>query len=290
MKLEKFNNKLLKFNSKLMKFENPVRNVHILQSTNGSISAIPLSGIYGTEVTLSNTPDEGYVFNKYSVTGSKLYDGNKFRIGNKDVTVSGTFKHPAELWVNLPDQYYLQGDQRRNMTVNLTGMPQESDYMYFTMVYRAMIWGSTGGAARWLLQRSGDGSPENGSQGKYRMWDHFVLTTPPYFFCQDSGLVWTTDPSAASFVGSGPSTSLFPENSWESFKLVVDRANRLVHVYIRNTYLGIASNFNIDPIEWSFIYLFSDQGRSYERAGVWGLKIAGFSTLEDAKAWDGGDL
>lgn len=290
MKLEKFNNKLLKFNSKLMKFENPVRNVNILPSTNGTISANPLSGIYGTEVTLSNTPDEGYVFDKYSISGSKLYDGNKFKISTKDVTVSGTFKHPRELWVNLPDQYYLQGDQRRNMTVNLTGMPQQSDYMYFTMVYRAMIWGSTGGAARWLLQRSGDGSPENGSQGKYRMWDHYVLKTPPDFFCQDSGLVWTTDPSATSFVSDGPSTSLFPENTWEPFKLVVDRANRLVHVYIQNTYLGIASNFNIDPIQWSFIYLYSDQGRNYERAGVWGLKIAGFSTLEDARAWDGGDL
>lgn len=94
MKLEKFNNKLLKFNSKLMKFENSIKNVNILPSANGSISASPLSGIYGTEVTLSNTPDEGYVFGKYTVTGSRLYDGNKFKIRNKDVTVSGTFKRP----------------------------------------------------------------------------------------------------------------------------------------------------------------------------------------------------
>lgn len=77
---------------KLLHFVNPVYNVNVLQSENGSVSASPISGTYGTEVTLTNTPDEGYVFEKYELTGATLYDGNKFKIKKYDVNVKGYFE------------------------------------------------------------------------------------------------------------------------------------------------------------------------------------------------------
>ena len=83
---------------KLLHFVNPVYNVNVLQSENGSVSASPISGTYGTEVTLTNTPAEGYVFDKYELTGATLYDGNKFKIKKSDVSVQGLFEHEWNTW------------------------------------------------------------------------------------------------------------------------------------------------------------------------------------------------
>lgn len=56
----------------------------------GSVSASPNTGIIGTEVTLSNTPAEGYNFNGYTISGATL-SGNIFTIGESDVAVTGKF-------------------------------------------------------------------------------------------------------------------------------------------------------------------------------------------------------
>ena len=81
---------------KLLHFVNPVYNVNVLQSENGSVSASPISGTYGTEVTLNNTPDEGFMLKSYELTGSTLYDGNKFKFKKSDVSVQGYFKRIIE--------------------------------------------------------------------------------------------------------------------------------------------------------------------------------------------------
>ena len=91
------NNKALKITNKWL---NPVAGsgptpptyYHVYTSaTNGTITAVPISGISGTTVTLSNTPDTGYEFDSYSITGATLYDTNKFDINNSDVNVVGNF-------------------------------------------------------------------------------------------------------------------------------------------------------------------------------------------------------
>ena len=71
-------------------FTGIVRNVTCTAS-NGTVTASPNSGIIGTTVTLSNTPDTGYEFDSYSLTGATLYDTNKFDINNSDVNVVGNF-------------------------------------------------------------------------------------------------------------------------------------------------------------------------------------------------------
>ena len=94
------NNKALKITNKWL---NPVAGsgptpptpptyYHVYTSaTNGTIAAVPVSGISGTTVTLSNTPDTGYEFDSYSISGATLYDTNKFDINNSDVNVVGNF-------------------------------------------------------------------------------------------------------------------------------------------------------------------------------------------------------
>jgi hypothetical protein len=56
----------------------------------GSVVASPNTGIIGTEVTLSNTPAEGYNFNGYTISGATL-SGNILTIGESDVAVTGKF-------------------------------------------------------------------------------------------------------------------------------------------------------------------------------------------------------
>lgn len=64
--------------------------------THGSVTASPTEGTTGTEVTLSNTPDTGYEFDSYTITGTgATLSGNILTIGTSDVSVVGNFVTPA---------------------------------------------------------------------------------------------------------------------------------------------------------------------------------------------------
>lgn len=88
----------LKFNDKLIAIDLPTYNVTVLPSSNGSVTATPSSGVPGTIVSLSNTPDEGYEFDEYQITGSSLIDGDKFMIKKTSPSVQGNFILPVQRW------------------------------------------------------------------------------------------------------------------------------------------------------------------------------------------------
>jgi hypothetical protein len=91
----KYDNKAIKCTNKWISVDSQPTPPTIYQiytsGTNGSVAALPTSGISGTEVTLSNTPDTGYQFDSYSVTGATLKNTNQFDIGSSDVYVHGNF-------------------------------------------------------------------------------------------------------------------------------------------------------------------------------------------------------
>ena len=59
----------------------------------GSVNANPNAGEFGTNVTLSNTPDTGYRFTSYSIAGDGAsLSGNTLTIGYSDVSVTGNFE------------------------------------------------------------------------------------------------------------------------------------------------------------------------------------------------------
>lgn len=73
------------------KEQDPIYNV-ITSGSNGTVTASPTSGRTGSTVTLSNTPDSGYKFSSYTVTGTGAsLSGNTLTIGTSDVTVVGNF-------------------------------------------------------------------------------------------------------------------------------------------------------------------------------------------------------
>lgn len=68
-----------------------IRNIYIVQTEGGVITAIPISGYDGDEITLSNTPSSKYEFNSYGITGATL-TGNKFVLSGSDVTANASWK------------------------------------------------------------------------------------------------------------------------------------------------------------------------------------------------------
>ena len=72
--------------------QKPTRTVTINQQTGGTIQATPTTGYDGTVVTLSNTANAGYTFNKYNITGGTL-TGNQFTLTGGNVTVKPVWTH-----------------------------------------------------------------------------------------------------------------------------------------------------------------------------------------------------
>ena len=76
----------------------PARNLTLLQQLGGTITADKTTGFDNDVVTLSNTADNNYTFDSYSLTGSTIYDVNKFKFNGSDVTAKANFI------VNLPSK------------------------------------------------------------------------------------------------------------------------------------------------------------------------------------------
>lgn len=84
-----FNGKNLLENSKEMLWQRNIYQVTTSTDGHGTMTASPMSGFSGTNVTLSNTPNANYDFANYSITGATL-TGNQFTLNN-DVTAQANF-------------------------------------------------------------------------------------------------------------------------------------------------------------------------------------------------------
>ena len=92
----------------------PTRYVHLNQSTGGTISASPMSGVDGDTVTLSNTPSTNYTFNGYSVNGATLYSGNKFDFSGSDVTCSASWTYTPQILIDATYLTYFNSPTPKN--------------------------------------------------------------------------------------------------------------------------------------------------------------------------------
>lgn len=88
---------VIKYKNRCIKFKNKVADVRnrfelTLEQTNGGLlSSNKLSGWWNDEITLYNTPSSHYDFNGYSITGSTLYDNNKFKFNGSSVSAEAMF-------------------------------------------------------------------------------------------------------------------------------------------------------------------------------------------------------
>lgn len=89
----------------------PVLNLNLINGEHGIISADTSSGCEYDYVNLEATPNEGWYFSGYSISGAQL-TGNQFRFNNSDVTVEGGWTDQGYPITYLSDEHVsLTGDQ-----------------------------------------------------------------------------------------------------------------------------------------------------------------------------------
>lgn len=114
--------------------------VTVNQSTGGTISASPVQGYTGTEVTLSNTPATHYTFGSYNLTGATLKSANKFDIANSNVTVGATWVEDTKYTVTCTNDGHgtIAASPTSNYsgsTVTLSNTPNSGyDFDSYTLV------------------------------------------------------------------------------------------------------------------------------------------------------------
>lgn len=111
--------------------------------TNGSVTASPTEGITGTKVTLSNTPDSGYKFSSYTVTGTGAsLSGNTLTIGTSDVSVVGNFTALGTVIYSNTGSKTSGSFSTGSLSTSSTYIAIKFDYRYNTGydVNNYMIW------------------------------------------------------------------------------------------------------------------------------------------------------
>lgn len=84
----------------------------------GTMTASPMSGFSGTNVTLSNTPNAGYNFVGYSITGATLTD-DKFILTGSDVTAKANFGLTAVDYYSNNNRFCVSVQQSHNLPLNV---------------------------------------------------------------------------------------------------------------------------------------------------------------------------
>lgn len=82
---------------------------------NGTINASKLTGYAGDTITLSNTPNAGFIFNDYNITGATLTGSNFNFVGN-DVTAKANFTMTSFVPTGSMGKYYNDDQSTREVT------------------------------------------------------------------------------------------------------------------------------------------------------------------------------
>lgn len=108
-----------------------VYSVTLQQNNSGTITASPMTGYYGTNVTLSNTANAGYTFGSYSLTGATL-TGNKFNFGTQNVTAKGNFYAAEALSADFYMSGYITPTQQNSRQTSSISFSNSSEIKPFT--------------------------------------------------------------------------------------------------------------------------------------------------------------
>lgn len=284
-----------------------IYNVNLTQSTGGTIAANPMRGISGTTVTLSNTPNQGYTFNKYIVTGATL-NNNKFTINNSNVNVTAQFNVlPASaILVNLGSNEYKR-TSNGTTTVPLTGIPSSTHFNYIVYNYELtefigggnyykatanLIFRNSNNSTIWRVARStkmhigtGSGGSTLGICGLTGSVSKF--TKDPSF----SDTLWSTTVNDIEYkcmhhyhlcVGNPDLAQLM--------RIIFDRINKRGYVYYYSYdqwHLVGYGTMNVDPLVINNLAVqISSASNTDVKSMVKNIKVAGFTTFEAAQAWN----
>lgn len=127
-------------------FQRPLHMV-TTHGNHGSVNANPNAGEFGTNVTLSNTPDTGYRFTSYSIAGDGAsLSGNTLIIGYSDVSVTGNFGiNTYSITYSSVDNGSFSGPSSATYgsTVTITANPSSGYKLNYITVNGVRITGNT---------------------------------------------------------------------------------------------------------------------------------------------------
>ena len=271
------------------------RYVHLNQSTGGTISASPMSGVDGDTVTLSNSPSTNYTFNGYSVNGATLYSGNKFDFSGSDVTCSAswTYVPPQPTWVELVNKEGVENTVPPGYghTVYIGDkMTGGTSYRYVTLRADVKFDPSTSsihGDNEFSLQTL---------QDDYYYWRVRYSSDSNYIGAVGiyGGVTAFTPASSTvrSFVSDG--VTYYYKTSWrrtsqvyKNVKLVYDTQANTCELYIDSTLWGTATvNYSPHSIYGARIgHAYGETMGTDQKVYMKDLKAAAFQNLADARAY-----
>ncbi|MGD7407530.1 InlB B-repeat-containing protein, partial [Ralstonia pseudosolanacearum] len=83
---------MISYDGELLAYDDFIRQLHLETDGHGTISASHTTGMSGDTVTLTNTPDQYYIFDNYTTTGGTIV-GSTFTFGDDDdQTARANFK------------------------------------------------------------------------------------------------------------------------------------------------------------------------------------------------------
>jgi hypothetical protein len=267
--------------------------------SHGTVTASPSSGIPGTVVTLSNSPDTGYKFDSYTVIGATL-TGNTFVIGNSDVNVTGNFiQSSEELWVDLGSSTYTAGSSIRRLYAPLTGMPTSSNKNYYTVKFNisgSMLAYSNSSGNREICYLAQNNSYllhiAGCAAGVFYQNNTKLSNTARFAFSTKSSSATACAIYSSNFIKGQYSSSSVANTAISNstistgshtIKLVVDRITKNVYYYLDNTLICyITCDYANDLTYANSLYLNSVSGYT---VSIDHIKVAGFDTLSEAQAW-----
>lgn len=129
-----FNGKALLENSKEMLWNRNIFTVTTSTDGHGTMTASPMSGFAGTNVTLSNTPNANYGFSGYSITGATL-TGNQFTLNN-DVTAMANFNQTGITYYSNDTPFCVEVQQNHTIPLNIDVTPTN----FVTIKYSARFY------------------------------------------------------------------------------------------------------------------------------------------------------
>lgn len=135
--------------------------------TNGTLSANPMSGTYGTTVTLSGTPNSGYALDYYTVNGSQI-SGSTFTLtGN--TTVGAVYKASI---VPIPMLLlsYLDGQQTSGKDAFTASYAKYDARPYYSSFWTGSYATANQGKIANVTSTIADGGLPSGYVGK-KCWD-----------------------------------------------------------------------------------------------------------------------
>ena len=142
MKIAFKNSKILMINGRTltpMPGQGPEPGLHYVYTSSeghGSISASPMSGKKDTLITLSNTPDQNYIFSKYTLNNVDLA-GSSFLMPDEDAYVRGYFQPDVRtITVTQPSHGTITAPASAQIgsTVTLSCTPESGyEFQYFTV-------------------------------------------------------------------------------------------------------------------------------------------------------------